>query len=136
MRRLTLSALAYATVTFPLAYIWHLVAFADVYDRVRFTTVAEPNIPLGFFTILFQGILLAVAYGWMRRSGRPLADGVRFGLLVGAFIWSAAAVAHAAKHDVVYPAMFIGMEGLYFLVNFLSYGLLMGLIHREEEHGG
>jgi hypothetical protein len=62
-------------------------------------------------------------------------DGVRFGLVVGAFIWSAATVAHAAKHDVVDPAVFIGMEALYFLINFLIYGVLIGLVHRKASDG-
>jgi len=75
--------------------------------------------------------LLAAVYPRFRGSGGALRDGLLFGMAVGVFIWSAAAVAHVAKHDVGgAPGMFIGMEGLYFLLNFTAYGLLMGLIHR------
>jgi len=131
-RGLLLGTLAYAAVTFPLAYAWHLVVFADLYRELRFVTVAEPNVPLGFFTIFFQGVLLALAYPrFCGAEGSPRC-GLRFALGVGAFIWSAAAVAYVAKHDVGSPAMFLGMEGAYFLVNFLVYGLLMGRIHRRR----
>jgi hypothetical protein len=33
LRSLALGTLAYAGVTFPLAYAWHLVVFADLYQR-------------------------------------------------------------------------------------------------------
>jgi hypothetical protein len=132
-RALLLGTLAYAGVTFPLAYTWHLVVFADLYQRVRFVTVPEPNVPLGFFTILFQGVLLAAVYPRFRGGGGALRNGLVFGLGVGAFIWSAATVAHVAKHDVVDPAAFIGMEAAYFLINFVAYGLLMGWIHRARQ---
>lgn len=128
-RELLLGTLAYAGVTFPLAYTWHLVFFADLYERVRFTTVAEPHVALGFFTILFQGLLLAAVYPRFRGTGSPIRNGVLFGLAVGAFIWSAATVAHVAKHDVVDPATFIGMEAVYFVINFVAYGILIGLVH-------
>lgn len=130
-RGVVLGTLAYAGVTFPLAYVWHLVVFADLYRQVRFVTVPEPNVALGFFTIVFQGILLAAVYRLFRHSDRPFRDGLTFGLAVAAFIWSAATVAHVAKHDVGSPGLFIGMEAAYFLLNFLLYGLLMGLIYRE-----
>ena len=135
-RRMALATLAYAGVTFPLAYTWHLVVFADLYEGLQFTTLPEPIVALGFVTILFQGVLLALAYPRFRGSGRPIRDGLSFGLLVGAFIWSAATVAHVAKHEVADPAVFIGMEGLYFLINFTAYGALMGWIHRPASPAG
>ncbi len=128
-RSILLGTLAYAGVTFPLAYSWHLVVFADLYRRLSFVTVPEPNVPLGFSTIVFQGVLLAAIYPRFRGSGGPLRTGLTFGLGVAAFIWSAATVAHVAKHDVGAPAVFIAMEAGYFLVNFVAYGLLMGVIH-------
>lgn len=133
-RSILLGTLAYAGVTFPLAYSWHLVVFADLYRRLSFVTVPEPNVALGFSTIVFQGVLLAAIYPRFRGSGGPLRTGLTFGLSVAAFIWSAATVAHVAKHDVGAPATFIAMEAAYFLVNFVPYGLLMGAIHRGPSH--
>ena len=135
-RGLLLGTLAYAGVTFPLAYVWHLVVFADLYERVRFVTVTEPNIPLGFFTILFQGIVLAAVFPRFRGSAGAVRNGLMFGLAMGAFIWSATTVAYVAKHDVVEPAVFVGMEAVYFLINFVGYGLLMGWIHRARSMKG
>lgn len=132
-RGILLGTLAYAGVTFPLAYTWHLMVFADLYQRLGFVTLAEPNVLLGFLTILFQGVLLAAIYPRFRSGAGPTLNGLIFGLAVAAFIWSAATVAHAAKHEVGSPSTFIGMEAAYFLVNFVAYGLLMGRIHRGPE---
>lgn len=123
---------ALGTLTFPLAYVWHLVVFADLYRRIRFVTVPEPNVALGFFTIVFQGVLLAAFYPRFLRHASAVRDGLGFGLAVGAFIWSSAALAHVAKHDVVEPATFIGMEAAYFLINFVAYGLVIGWLHRRR----
>jgi hypothetical protein len=133
-RSILLATLAYAGVTFPLAYAWHLVVFADLYEKLKFVTVPVPNVPLGFITIFSQGILLAFAYSWFTTGGGALRRGVTFGLVMAGFLWSATAVAHVAKHDVGgRPGAFIGMEGIYFLVNFVIYGALMGWIHRRDE---
>ena len=134
-RAIALGTLAYAGVTFPLAYWWHLVLFADLYRRLGFVTVAEPNVPLGFFTITFQGFLLAAVYPRFRSAAGPIVRGMTFALAVAAFIWSAATVAHVAKHDVGSPGTFIGMEAVYFLLNFLAYGVLMGWIHGRDATG-
>jgi len=132
-RALVLGTLAYAGVTFPLAYAWHLVVFADLYAQLEFVTVPVPNVPLGFVTIFSQGILLALAYGWFRTGGGAMRRGLTFGLVMAAFIWSATAVAYVAKHEVGgRPGAFIGMEGVYFLVNFAIYGVLMAWIHRRD----
>jgi len=129
-RSVLLGTLAYAAVTFPLAYTWHLVVFADLYAQLRFVTVPAPNVALGFLTIASQGVLLAVAYPWFRPEGGPVRRGLTFGLFVAGLLWSATAVAYVAKHEVGgRPGAFIGMEGAYFLLNFAMYGALMGLIH-------
>jgi len=132
-RSLLLGTIAYAGITFPLAYAWHLVLFADLYERMRFVTVADPNVALGFFTILLQGILLALVFPAFRTRGGPVRDGLVFGLFAGLFLWSAAAVAHVAKHEVMDPGLFIGMEAIYFLVDFLAYGYLMGRLRARGE---
>jgi len=128
-REFVLSVLAYAGVTFPLAYAWHLVVFEKLYRRLRFVTVPEPNVPLGFFTILSQGLVLAAVYPRFGPVGSPVATGLVFGLAIGALFWTAATVAHVAKHDVGEPLRFVGMEGAYFALNFAAYGALMGWIH-------
>lgn len=83
MKTVLLGALAYALVTFPLAYVWHLVAFADIYDRLNAFTRSEPIVPLGFLAIVLQGVLLSAAYPLFPRTGSPARDGLRFGLAAG-----------------------------------------------------
>ena len=45
-----LGALAYLAVTFPLAFVWHLVIFKDIYQWLGMYR-DDPNVPLGFLVI-------------------------------------------------------------------------------------
>jgi hypothetical protein len=128
-RQLLLGALAYAAITFPLAYWWHLVAFADLYQRLHFVTLAEPRVALGFVTIVSQGFLLSAAFQVYHRGPTTIGSGLQFTALLGTFFWSGVVIAHVAKHDVGSTGTFIAMETLYFLIQFGLYGAALGLIH-------
>lgn len=129
MKTVLLGALAYALVTFPLAYVWHLVAFADIYDRLNAFTRSEPIVPLGFLAIVLQGVLLSAAYPLFSRTGSPARDGLRFGLAAGLLLWSSQVLAFAAKHEVTSLAGWFVIETAYFAVQFALVGVALGLVH-------
>lgn len=129
LKPLLLGALAYALVTFPLAYWWHLVGFGDAYERLNYVTLAEPRVPVGFATIVFQGFLLSAVFPFFRGSGSPLVNGLRFSFVAGLFFWSGVVVAHLAKHDVGSAGTFLALETAYFALHFGLFGLALGLIH-------
>lgn len=129
LKPLLLGALAYVVVTFPLAYWWHLVGFGGVYESLNYVTLAEPRVPVGLATIVFQGLLLSAAFPLFRGARSPLAGGLRFSLLAGLFFWSGVVVAHLAKHDVGSAGTFLALETAYFALHFGAFGLALGLIH-------
>jgi hypothetical protein len=130
-RNLPLAALAYAVVTFPLAYVWHLVALPDLYFRLGAFGRQEPIIALGLITILVQGALFAVFYPRFRDGERWVRDGLRFGFFAGVFLWSTQVVAAAAKHPIEPISTWIAIETLYVAVQFTLVGLVFGWIHRR-----
>src|SRR5687767_14021038 len=118
----------YAAITFPLAYAWHLVTFADVYDGLHAFTRAEPIVAFGFIAIVLQGVLLSSLYAVFPRTGRPLLDDVRFGLICGVLLWSSQVLAAAAKHELTSLRTWFAIETAYFAIQFALVGAAFGLI--------
>ena len=133
IKTLVLGAVAYLLVTFPLAYVWHLVAFKGVYDRLGIFNRGEPIVALGFLVILIQGFLLSYAYPIFRGPGSPLKEGLRFGLFMGFFLWSSQVVAAAAKHQVASLTTWFTVETVYFVIQFALVGLALGLVYGYRE---
>ena len=134
MKRKTwlLGALAYLLVTFPLAFVWHLVIFKDTYQWLGMYR-EDPSVPLGFLVILLQGLLLSYAFPLFYRNGSSLKQGLKFGLFMGAFLWSSQVVAAAAKHEVASVSTWLAIESTYFLVQFTLVGLALGLVYARRD---
>jgi hypothetical protein len=131
------AAAAYLAVTFPVAYVWHLVVFKGVYDRLGIFNREEPIVALGFLTIAIQGLVLSYLYPAFYRGGAPAREGLRFGLLMGVFLWSSQVVAAAAKHQVSSLPTWLAIETAYFAAQFILVGLAIGLVYgRLGPRGG
>lgn len=134
-RRFILSALAYLALTFPFAYVWHLVAFRPFYDRIAYFGNGEPIVALGFAAIAAQGLLLAYGFPFFQGGGKPIIEGLRFAAVFGAFLVTTQVVAAAAKHHAPATADWFLMEGLYMTIQFTLVGLAFGLINRPAKKG-
>jgi hypothetical protein len=90
-RKITLAAAGYSIVTFILGFTWHLVLFKDVYETFGVYNRTNPIIPLGFASMLIQGVVLAILYARQERrvKHRRFASAITFNLLIGAFSSSA-----------------------------------------------
>ena len=124
-------ALAYLLVTFPLAFFWHLVVFKGIYDELGMYR-EQPIVALGFIAILIQGLFLSYAFPLVYRGPNAVQAGVKFGLLMGLFLWSSQVVAAAAKHEVSSFATWLGIETAYFVVQFAIVGLALGLVYQAK----
>jgi len=131
LRTFLLGALVYVVATFPLAFIWHLVAFKGIYAELGYFDGGDPIVALGFFTILFQGLILSHVYPFFDRGGRRVWEGLKFGLLMGAFLWSSQVLADAAKHHVPPVAGWFAIETAYFAIQFSVVGLAMAWVYRR-----
>jgi hypothetical protein len=98
--RIALGTIGYAAVTFPLAYVWHLVAFKATYDELGYFSRDEPIVAFGFAAIVTQGVLLSVIYPHLCR-GKPLIRGaLTFAGIMGLYHWTTHVLAEAAKHSI------------------------------------
>lgn len=131
-----LAALGYIILTFAIAASWHLVLFKPVYDELAIFTRKEPIIPLGVLSILLQSIVFAYLYPRCFKGERPAVDGLKFGFVMGVFLGSYAVLADGAKFNVSSLATWLGLEGVYYLLQFSIVGVVFGLIYGKRHTAG
>jgi hypothetical protein len=128
-KQFTLAALAYLVPTFILGFTWHFWFFPGVYDALGIYNRAEPIIPLGFSSMLIQGVLMAYLYPFYYRGVRPVVRGVQFGLLMGLFLFSVSTLANAAKINVTSMGTWLAVQTAFHLIQFVVAGALIGLAY-------
>lgn len=136
-RRFWLGLLAYVLPTFPVAYAWHLVIFADRYEALGVYR-DDVIIPFGLLSMLIQGAVYSWLYGkvFAPQATSWLKSGLAFGALAGALAWTYMAVAVAAKHVMTSVPDFLALETGFVVLQFAIAGPLMGLAyHRGAARG-
>ena len=133
-KKIFLGTIGYAVITFPLAYLWHLVAFKNTYDQLGYISREQPIIAFGFASIVIQGILLATIYPLL--CGRmPFSKGAAtFILLMGTYHWTMHVLAAAAKQHIEPLPTWFGIESIYLIIQFTMGGLLMAFIYRKANN--
>jgi hypothetical protein len=136
MRRGVLAVLAYLVPTFFTGFVWHLVLFHSLYQRLEIYR-PDPLIPLGIGSMLVQGVLFAWAYprlfstapnAWSRSA-------LLAGLGFGALSWSFTTLAVAAKHPMTSLPGYLAVETGYTLLQFSLVAPLLALAWRGAELG-
>jgi hypothetical protein len=128
-----LGTAAYTLVTFPIAVLWHVVLFADMYGSFAYIE-GEPKFLVGFATILLQGFILSWLYPRVAFSGSASVRGLKFATAVGLFFWTSHVLAFVAKNQMTSYGLFITMESIYLAIQFGVFGLLIGRIYRLSEN--
>jgi len=124
-----MAAASYLVLTFIMAAGWHLALFKNVYTRLGAFTRPRPIIPLGILSMVLQAAVVAYLYPFFYHGGSPVTEGATFGLLLGVFMGSNAVLAEAGKNEVGPLRTWIPLEGVYYLVQFILVGLVIGLIY-------
>ena len=121
---------AYVAITFALGFVWHLMVFKDLYHRLAiYTRLDDPIIPLGLLSMLIQGAVLAYLYPKIVDVHSSVFECIRFSLLMGLFIASSAVIAEAAKQRVTSLQIWLVVESVYYLIQFLLAGMAMSSIY-------
>lgn len=121
---------AYVAITFALGFVWHLVIFKNLYHRLAiYTRLDDPIIPLGLLSMLIQGAVLAYLYPQVVGVQSSVIDGITYSLLMGLFLASSAVLAEAAKQRVTSLRIWLVVESLYYLIQFLLAGLAISSIY-------
>ena len=135
-RKFVLAVIAYIIVAFAVAASWHLVFFKDLYDQFGIYTRKEPLIPLGITSMVMQGLVLSYLYPNFFRGGSPLAQGLKFGLLIGVLMASIAVFAEASHQNVSSLMTWLTFESAYYFLQFGLVGMIIGMIYGKKVSQG
>ncbi len=132
MRGFWLGAAAYLLPSFPIAYVWHLVAFAPVYHDLAMYR-ADVIVPFGLASMLIQ----AVAFSWVyprvfpERTRGVLKNGLLYGLGLAVLSWSFTTLAVAAKNVMTSVPTYLMLETGFTLIQFAIVGPLIAFAYRR-----
>ncbi len=129
MKKFTWSVLAYVGVSFILGFTWHLILFKQIYFELGIYTREHPIFAFGIGSMVLQGLILAYLYPFFNRATQHIMTGIRYGLLMGAYMWSVTVPAFAAKSQVNSLATFFTLSSLFHLIQFVIAGALIGWIY-------
>ncbi len=88
MKKIISATLVYSFISLILGATWHFFLFKDLYHELGIYNREPPIIPLGFASMIIQGIILAYFYPLFYKGGSPIKQGVKFGLIMGFFLFS------------------------------------------------
>lgn len=131
-RAFWLGVAAYLVPTFPIAYAWHLVVFADAYHALSMYR-DEVIVPLGFLSMVVQ----AIAFSWVYPRAFPergrafLMNGLTYGAAIGLLSWSFTTLAVAAKNVMSSVPDYLVLETGFTVLQFVVVGPLIGLAYRR-----
>jgi len=130
--RFVLAVLAYLVPTFAIAFLWHLVIFADRYEALAIYR-EELIIPFGFVTIVIQGILAAAAFPRLFITGSVWSKGLRYGVAAGLLSWTFTTLAVAAKYPMTSIPQFVTLETAFTIAQFVVVGPLTAWVFHSNE---
>lgn len=131
-----ITTLAYTIPTMILGYTWHLIFFKDLYDSLGVYNRTEPIIPLGFFSMLIQGLIIAYLYPFYLKNKRPMTAAIKFSLVMGLFLFSVSTLANGAKIHVTSMQNWLLTQIGFHLLQFTVVGIFIGLVNLKNYEKG
>ena len=126
-----LTVVAYIIVTFGVQGFSHFVLNADHYAGISIMRT-EPIIPLGLGSMVIQGLIFAWLFPTFNHGAHSIRNAVVFSCAIGGFLASYIVLAEAGKYSIPSIGSWIAVEGSAALVQFLLFGVFLGLIHRNN----
>ena len=134
-RKFILATLVYAVVTMIHGFTWHFNFFPEIYAGLGIYNREPPIIPLGFASMVIQGLILAYLYPRYYRGGTPIKEGIKFGLIMGLFLFSVSTLANAAKMQVSSMTTWLAIQSAFHLIQFVVVGAGIGLVYGKSTKG-
>lgn len=132
MRKVVFATIGYSVVTMLIAFPWHFVFFKDLYHSFGIYNRGEPIVPLGFLTVVIQGVVMAYIYPRYYRGGSHYKEAIQFSLLMGIFLYSVSTLANAAKIEVSPMSTWILVQFAFHLIQFVATGAVVGFIYSRK----
>jgi len=128
--RVALTVGSYMAATFGVQGTSHFIVNADYYAGIAIMR-PEPIIPMGLASMVVQGLIFAWLFPIFNRSPHPVRNGVVFSCTLGAFLASYIVLGEAGKYSIPSIGSWIAIEGSVAAVQFILFGVLLGLLHRR-----
>ena len=129
--KLMLSVFAYLIPTMILGMVWHFVWFHELYDSFGIYNRKDPIIPLGFGSMLFQGLIIAYLYPYYAAERHSIGTSLKFSLIMGFFLFTVSTLANAAKIEVMSMANWLIVQFFFHLLVSSVVGVLISLVYRR-----
>ena len=129
--KLILSVFAYLIPTMILGMVWHFVWFHEMYESFGIYNRKDPIIPLGFGSMLLQGLIIAYLYPYYAAEQHSIGRSLKFSLLMGFFLFTVSTLANAAKIEVTSMASWLIVQFIFHLLLSSVVGVLIGLVYRR-----
>ena len=131
-KKFIFSTISFFVLTMAMAYPWHLILFHEIYVSVGAVTRPEPIIPFGMLAVTIQGAVIAYLYPYFYRGGHPIAQGVKFSLIMGLMVYTVMIFATAAKMQIEPVSTFIMYGTAFSFIHFTVTGVALGLIYGRK----
>jgi hypothetical protein len=130
-REFWLGFAAYVVPSFPIAYVWHLIAFAPAYHGLAIYR-DDVIIPFGLLSMFIQG----AAFSWIYPRifpdrGAVLRNGLLYAAGLALLSWSFTTLAVGAKNVMTSVPTYLALETGFTVVQFVVVGPLIALAHRN-----
>lgn len=132
MKTFILATLGYLIPTFILGASWHFFLFNELYDSFGIYNRKDPIIPLGFGSMLIQGVILAYLFPFYNEKGYSIIRGIQFSLVMGLFLYSVSTIANAAKIEVNSINMWFLIQAIFHIIQFTIAGFFIGLVYKKQ----
>jgi hypothetical protein len=131
LKQSILGVAAYVFATLSVQMLNHFVINKQHYAAVSFLR-AEPIFPLGILTTFVQGTILVWLFPRVRGNGSAYVEGIKFALVIGAFLGSYMILGEPAKYVVPSVASWMAVEAVASFLQFLLFGILLGLMYKAS----
>ena len=128
--RVALTVVAYMAATFGVQGASHFAVNSDHYAAIAIMR-SEPIIPMGLASMVAQGLIFAWLFPIFNRGPRPVRNGIVFSCTLGAFLASYIVLGEAGKYSIPSIGSWIAVEGSVAAVQYILFGVLLGLLHRR-----
>lgn len=111
--------------------VWHFVLFEDLYESLGIYNLEEPIIPLGFTSMIIQGLILAYIFPYYSGEERSIGASLGFNLIMGLFLFSVSTLANGAKIKVTSMQSWLLIQAAFTIIQFSISGILMWILTRR-----
>lgn len=125
---IVLGALAYFLPLMPFAYFWHMSWFQTQYTQWQYFSEHDAHVPLGFASMVLQGVILSVSYWFLVQYVGGVNPFV-FAGAIGLYHWTVHVVAAMAKQAAMRTWGYFALETVYLFGQFGMFAVLLSFVY-------